>query len=465
MKENRLLLVYIMVDLCLLNLAIFVAYCFNLGDCRHLPQRDLHFYVFQANMAWIVTYFIFVKNNLYLRDAFRHRVYRIIRRTILFVLVVMAMTFVFIKNPVARMFMFSYISLFFSLEVLFYWLFYTYLNHRRTKGLHSQRILLIGYGEVTNLFRQMIASTPMLGYQFMGYVVDTAREEAKIPEEERRFILGGMEDLERIIEENRIQVVFSAFSFLGGKVDIDDQLAACNKTGIRMYLVAENQRWIRKSHGVESLGDFYILNPQRIPLDDATNRVVKRVFDVTFSALILLLFGWNLLLLVALIIKLTSRGPAIFSQERTGLNNVPFPCYKFRSMRVNKDANKQQATKNDARITPFGRFMRRWSIDEFPQFYNVLCGQMSIVGPRPHMLIHTEQYSALINNYRVRHYVKPGITGWAQVNGWRGETDCTWKMEKRVSYDMDYIENWSFLWDLQIIILTIFGKNAGKNAG
>lgn len=416
-------------------------------------------------MAWVMTYFVFVKNNLYLRDAFRHRVYRICRRTILFTLMLMALTFIFMREPVARMFMLSYIVLFLTLEVIFYWLFYTYLNYMRNSGLHSQRILLVGYNEASNLFRQMIESTPMLGYQFIGYVQDHGSNMEDIPSGERQFVLGNMSQLEDIIEKNRIQVVFSAFSFFGGGIDIDEQLAACNKTGVRMYLVAESQRWIRKSHGVESLGDFYVLNPQRIPLDDGTNRVVKRAFDVIFSSAILLVFGWNLLPLIALIIKLTSRGPVFFSQKRTGLNNVPFSCYKFRSMRVNRDANKQQATKNDARITPFGRFMRKWSIDELPQFFNVLCGQMSIVGPRPHMLSHTEQYSALIKNYRVRHYVKPGITGWAQVNGLRGETDSTWKMEKRVRYDMDYIENWSFLWDMQIILLTVFGKNAGKNAG
>jgi Undecaprenyl-phosphate glucose phosphotransferase len=380
-------------------------------------------------------------------------------------MMLMALTFVFMREPVARMFMLSYIVLFLVLEVIFYWLFYEYLNYRRVRGLHSQRILLIGHSEVSRLFRQMIESTPMLGYRFIGYVRDTARDAEAFPEADLPFVLGDMEQLEQIIEAYRIQVVFSSFSFLGGSIHIDEQLSVCNKTGIRMYLVAESQRWIRKSHGVESLGDFYILNPQRIPLDDATNRVVKRVFDVAFASSVLLLFGWNVLPLIALAIKLTSRGPVFFSQERTGLNNVPFPCYKFRSMRVNDNANKQQATKNDARITAFGRFMRKWSIDELPQFFNVLCGQMSIVGPRPHMLRHTEQYSPLIKNYRVRHYVKPGITGWAQVNGWRGETDSTWKMEKRVRYDMDYIENWSFLWDMQIILLTIFGKNVGKNAG
>ena len=137
---------------------------------------------------------------------------------------------------------------------------------------------------------------------------------------------------------------------------------------------------------------------------------------------------------------------------------------KFRSMCISKDADEKQATLGDARITPVGHFLRKYNLDEFPQFFNVLFGQMSIVGPRPHMLKHTDLYSELIDFYKVRHYVKPGITGWAQVNGYRGETDELWKMEKRVEYDMIYLENWTFLWDIKIVLMTVMGSNAYKNA-
>jgi putative colanic acid biosynthesis UDP-glucose lipid carrier transferase len=215
---------------------------------------------------------------------------------------------------------------------------------------------------------------------------------------------------------------------------------------------------------VESARFFEMFNPQQIPLDDLTLRLKKRAFDVVFSsAVILFIFSW-LLPLLSIIIKLNSKGPVFFVQQRTGINNKTFNCIKFRTMKVNQEADTKQAVKNDNRITSIGNFLRKYNIDELPQFFNVLVGNMSVVGPRPHMLKHTEQYSALIEYYKVRHFVKPGITGWAQVNGYRGLTDELWKMQKRVEYDMEYLENWNFLWDIKIIVMTLIGKNAYKNA-
>ena len=207
-----------------------------------------------------------------------------------------------------------------------------------------------------------------------------------------------------------------------------------------------------------------VINPQEIPLDSLGFRVQKRIFDLLFSLMLcIFLFSW-LFPLIALLIKLDSKGPVFFVQERTGINNKTFKCLKFRSMKVNGEANDRQATANDNRITRLGRLMRRTNIDELPQFLNVLSGQMSVVGPRPHMLKHTEEYSALIDNYLIRHYVKPGITGWAQVKGLRGETKKLSAMENRVKADMEYIENWRFAWDLKIIWQTVFGRHAYKNA-
>ncbi len=215
---------------------------------------------------------------------------------------------------------------------------------------------------------------------------------------------------------------------------------------------------------VESARFFEMFNPQQIPLDDLTLRLKKRAFDVVFSsAVILFIFSW-LLPLLSIIIKLNSKGPVFFVQQRTGINNKTFNCIKFRTMKVNHEADTKQAVKNDNRITSIGNFLRKYNIDELPQFFNVLVGNMSVVGPRPHMLKHTEQYSALIEYYKVRHFVKPGITGWAQVNGYRGLTDELWKMQKRVEYDMEYLESWNFLWDIKIIVMTLIGKNAYKNA-
>jgi len=208
------------------------------------------------------------------------------------------------------------------------------------------------------------------------------------------------------------------------------------------------------------LANIVVFNPQYIPMDSVENQVIKRMFDLVFSGFVIVFILSWLYPITALLIKLSSKGPVLFVQKRTGVNGITFNCYKFRSMLVNPDADLKQAVEDDPRITKIGKFIRKTNIDELPQFFNVFKGEMSVVGPRPHMLAHTEQYSALIDNYLVRHYVKPGITGWAQVNGYRGETDELWKMEKRVEYDKEYIENWSLDWDCVIVWKTVFALKA-----
>ena len=191
---------------------------------------------------------------------------------------------------------------------------------------------------------------------------------------------------------------------------------------------------------------------------------MKRGFDIVFSS-VFLIFYPLIYIPVAIAIKITSPGPVYFRQERTGYLGKSFKCLKFRTMRVNADADSRQATHNDPRKTRIGDFLRRTSIDELPQFINVLRGDMSVVGPRPHMLKHTELYTRLVDSYMVRHAVKPGITGWAQVNGYRGITDELWKMERRVEHDVWYIENWTLLLDLKIVARTVINAVAGeKNA-
>ena len=209
---------------------------------------------------------------------------------------------------------------------------------------------------------------------------------------------------------------------------------------------------------MEKVGQLVIINPQEIPLDNFESQFSKRLFDIAFSSLVIIfLLSW-LTPLLAILIKLNSKGPVFFVQKRTGINNKTFKCLKFRSMKVNNESDLKQAVDGDSRITALGDFMRKSNIDELPQFFNVFLGQMSVVGPRPHMLKHTKQYSGLIEGYLVRHYIKPGITGYAQVTGYRGETDELWKMERRVQCDMHYLENWNFLWDMKIILMTFIGE-------
>lgn len=205
-----------------------------------------------------------------------------------------------------------------------------------------------------------------------------------------------------------------------------------------------------------------ILSFRNLPLDDIFNRVLKRLFDVLFSGLVMVFVLSWLFPILSLIILITSRGPVFFKQMRTGKGGKNFWCYKFRSMYVNEHSDNIQAKRGDARITPIGKFIRKTSLDEFPQFINVFLGNMSIVGPRPHMLKHTEEYSQMISKYMVRHFVKPGITGLAQIKGYRGETTDNKKMQGRVKMDIFYIENWQFILDIKIIFLTVLNIFKGE---
>lgn len=210
-------------------------------------------------------------------------------------------------------------------------------------------------------------------------------------------------------------------------------------------------------------GEFPIITLRTEPLESMGNRFKKRMFDLIFSIMVIFFVLSWLYPIIAILIKLQSKGPVLFKQERSGINDQPFWCYKFRSMRMNVDSNKKQATRGDSRITPIGKFLRKSSLDEMPQFFNVFLGDMSVVGPRPHMLSHTEEYRTIINQYMVRQFVKPGITGWAQVNGYRGETKEDSAMQKRVEHDIFYLEHWSSVFDIQIIFMTMINVFRGED--
>jgi putative colanic acid biosysnthesis UDP-glucose lipid carrier transferase len=223
---------------------------------------------------------------------------------------------------------------------------------------------------------------------------------------------------------------------------------------------------ISKNHfSTSNIGNFHLIKPRYEPLQNPYNRLAKRIFDIAFSMLVIILILSWLYPLLAFLIKRESKGPVLFKQMRTGKKNEPFWCYKFRSMYVNVGDESQQAKKEDARITPIGKILRRTSLDEMPQFFNVLMGKMSVVGPRPHMIKHTTDYNDHINNFMVRHFVKPGITGLAQVSGLRGETKKVSDMKRRVTTDIKYLQRWSLITDIKICLITVIMTLKGdKNA-
>lgn len=242
-------------------------------------------------------------------------------------------------------------------------------------------------------------------------------------------------------------------------------LEEADRNCLRVKLVPDLIRADSLPYEVTILGPVPVVSIRQEPVYDIESRFKKRLFDLVFSTLVIvMLLSW-LYPVIALLVKLETRGPVLFKQQRSGRDNKPFWCYKFRSMRVNTESDDRQATRGDGRITRIGRFLRKTSLDELPQFFNVWQGHMSVVGPRPHMLKHTEQYRAIIDHYMARQFLKPGITGWAQVNGYRGETTDSRLMERRVAHDIWYLENWTAMLDVRIVFLTVINMLIGeKNA-
>ena len=454
-SEIELKFLFLAIELLLLNLSIFLVY-WTSPLLEMLDYRDISLYFAHANLTGVVVYTLFSRGSLFLHDEFKARAKRIISLMFFFLVTLFVFSQFFLPRTFSRWFLLEYSAVFFLYKLSFYFLLYRYLNYRRLKGFCNHRILIVGTNEVGQLLRSIVDSNPMLGYQFVGYISNKTSK--------NKNVLGCLKDLPTIAKSHDIDLIFLAISKCNDLKFCKGLLATCNKIGVRIRFVPENQYWFKPNVNNESVGSLVVFNPQEIPLDKVRARFYKRTFDIIFSVFVIVFVISWLFPLLFLLIKLESKGSLFFLQDRTGINNRAFKCMKFRSMYSKMCGDEVQATKTDPRITKVGRFLRKSNLDEFPQFFNVLFGQMSVVGPRPHMIKHTLQYSELIDYYRVRHYVKPGITGWAQVNGYRGETDELWKMQKRVEYDMIYLENWTLFWDLRIIFMTVFGKNSRLNA-
>lgn len=254
-------------------------------------------------------------------------------------------------------------------------------------------------------------------------------------------------------KKNRINEVYMPAS-AANPLMLNTMVEEAEKYCIRVNFIAADETTENPGYRIHYISGLPVLKKYNEPLIRLRNQSIKRAFDVIISGCVMLFILSWLVPLIGLIIKLESKGPVFFKQERSGRDNNSFGCLKFRSMRVNKQSDTMQASKNDTRITRFGAFLRKTSIDELPQFINVFKGEMSIVGPRPHMLRHTEEYNELVKHYMVRLYLRPGVTGWAQANGYRGETRELSLMKKRVEYDIWYMENWSLLLDIKILWLT-----------
>ena len=346
---------------------------------------------------------------------------------------------------------------FIILFLFFYrWTLRKCIKWYRKRGRNTMTVIFIGNINVASELYKTMESDPTTGYKVKGYFADEPRTNVT-----GENYLGKPEEALDYIENHQLHQVYCLLPSSENDL-INKLMQTCTNNIVRYNHIPDSFNYQRHTMALNLMDGTPVFCLHNEPLSMLGNRIIKRAFDLIVSSIFLLTIFPIVYIIFGLLIKLSSPGPILFKQKRSGLNGKEFYCYKFRSMRVNVDSDKVQATKNDPRKTRIGEFMRRTSIDELPQFINVWLGNMSIVGPRPHMIKHTEQYSQLISSYMVRHFAKPGITGYAQVTGFRGETSELWQMEGRIKKDIWYIEHWSFALDLFIIWKTIYNGIIGE---
>ena len=365
------------------------------------------------------------------------------------------------KNPYLREFSARLMAGFFltniTAETLERNLIRTVLRSMRAKGYNQKHIILVGYSRAAEGYIDRVLANPEWGYRVRGILDD---HKPWGYDYRGIKVIGTMKDLKPILDMNRLDEIAITLSLkeYGG---VEQIVAVCEKSGVHTKFIPDYNKVIPTKPYTEDLQGLPVINIRRVPLNDPLNAAMKRAIDI-FGAIVALILFSPVMLLTAILIKLTSPGPLIYCQERVGLHNRPFKMYKFRSMEVQAPEKEKSewTTKRDPRVTPIGRVIRKTSIDEMPQLFNVLFGSMSLVGPRPERPYFVERFKEEIPRYMIKHQVRPGMTGWAQVNGYRGDTSIT----KRIEHDLYYIENWTLGFDFKILFLTFFKGFINKNA-
>lgn len=458
--SRYLQLILLFGDLVLLNTAYVCSVYLRFGNMHKLAENEVQTVWVLSNAAWIILTIYYDIHKL----VRIHRIEQFVAKTLKALLLHVAF-FAFLLmllkfHQISRLRIFYFYVLFLIGIILARYITLRVLKHLRKSGYNFREVIIVGYTDNAKQIIKTLRSDLTFGYKIIGVF---CHEE--IAADSDIDYLGNLNQIQAYLEQHKVHEIYVALPD-DEKNRISQLIQLAEKHLIRIKFVPNFGAYTKSRHvNIDFYGNLPVLMLRPEPLELGFNRLSKKIFDVAFSLLVILLVLSWLFPILMICIKLSSKGPVFFKQKRSGEDNKEFTCLKFRTMRVNTLADELQATKNDPRITKLGAFMRKTNLDELPQFFNVLWGNMSVVGPRPHMVRHTEEYSALINEYLVRHFAKPGITGWAQINGYRGETKELIDMKKRIEFDIWYIENWSFLLDLKIILLTVWNMLKGeKNA-
>lgn len=415
---------------------------------------DINFTIFGIYLAitWVIVAFFSSFYNVYRFTTPVEILSKIAKQSVFFILLIIAF-FPFNKETIfsGKAIALYSIALFSIIIVIKSLLFYYLKKYRIVTGNNFRNAIIIGYTTEAIDLKKIFEERPDYGYRFKGYFSDKKANEN---------IIGKVDFIKSYCLENKIDEIYCSLNELSNE-KLKDLVEFGDENNIVVKFIPDSKAIFSKNLKIDYYELFPVLSLQKTALHDPLIKNFKRAFDFVFSLFVVIFILSWLTPLMALLIKIESRGPVFFKQSRPGLDEKEFLCYKFRSMKLNVTTEKE-ASRNDPRVTKIGRFIRKTSIDELPQFFNVLLGDMSVVGPRPHLWSQNKTYGNKVKKYMVRHYVKPGITGLAQVKGYRGEIETENDMVNRIKFDVYYIENWSLLMDIKIIIQTVVNIFKGE---
>ena len=458
-NEKNFSRLHMIIDAIVLVLSYFLAWLIRfVGPMAATAVRTRSFQQYMLMLVFIVPVYLLLYQAFTLYTPMRMQGRRLVLANIvkansLGLLILMFTFYMIDESDFSR----STYIMFYVINIVLQWcarmLIFALLRDMREKGLNQKQMICVGYSRAAEEYIDRVLANPQWGYVIRGILDDNVPAGT---EYKGIKVLGRIANLNIILPENRLDEIAITLG-LSEYYRLEEIVALCEKSGVHTKFIPDYNKIIPTKPYTEDILGLPVINIRYVPLNNTFNALVKRAMDIAGSIVGIIVTS-PLMLLMCAIIKLTSPGPLIYKQERVGLHNQTFRMYKFRSMEVQPESEEKKAwtVKNDPRVTPIGKFMRHTSIDELPQLFNILKGNMSLVGPRPERPFFVEKFREEIPRYMVKHQVRPGLTGWAQVNGYRGDTS----IRKRIEYDLYYIENWSIGLDIKIIFLTFFkGQN------
>ena len=464
-KDNQKLLnrLHCVVDILVIIGSYMIAWYLKFESALFVGvQSKLDFRDYMLALIWIVPLFIILywAMGLYSPKRVlgrRVEISKIVQANSLGIVLILTILFITKQQHFSREMAFLFYCVNIVLGIVVRLGIHMVLRAIRKQGFNQKHILLIGYSQSAEAYIDRIKSNPQWGYHVMGILDDNVTSGT---EYKGIKVLGRIANLEIILPENKLDEIAITLG-LSEYSKLEKVVAECEKSGVHTKFIPDYMKIIPTKPYTEDLLGLPVINIRYVPLSNAFNSFVKRCIDIVGGICGIILFS-PVMLIVAILVKATSPGPLIYKQDRVGLHNKPFKMYKFRSMVVQKEQDEKKCwtTKGDSRVTPVGKFIRKTSLDELPQLLNIVKGDMSLIGPRPERPFFVDKFKEEIPRYMIKHQVRPGLTGWAQVNGYRGDTS----IKKRIEYDLYYIENWTLGFDIKILFLTVFRGFVNKNA-